>query len=97
MALALPLAAAAYAFLWRYEGFLDRAAPVVVPLSLLPLSIDWLVDVLGWWSNTHVSRFVTGAAFGLVGGLYLAKGVVGLSKRKQTSVEDEAVEQGVAP
>jgi hypothetical protein len=32
----------------------------------MPLAIDWALGFFGFWSNTHVSRFTTGALLGAV-------------------------------
>lgn len=47
----------------------------LVLLAGLPAGIDWLGDVIGFWTNTPVSRTVTGAFFGLVAGYVLAEGI----------------------
>ena len=55
---------------------LVRAARSVQPAWLLaaavPTALDWALGALGVWANTPASRGLTGAVFGLVGGVVLA-------------------------
>ncbi len=72
---AMPVAVLAFAWFGAGRPVLDRYAPCVLAASLLPLSIDWLGDVLGWWANTPASRTITGGLFGLAAGHYLMQAV----------------------
>ena len=45
------------------------------------LAIDFGLGLLGFWNNTHGSRFITGALFGSVGLLYVMPALVELSYR----------------
>ncbi|ARA91853.1 MAG: DUF2085 domain-containing protein [Bacteroidetes bacterium] len=72
---AMPVAVLAFAWFGAGRPVLDRYAPYVLAASLLPLSIDWLGDVLGWWTNTPASRTITGGLFGLAAGYYLMQAV----------------------
>ncbi len=45
----------------------------IIPLALVPTSLDWLLGVLGVWPNTPLSRLATGGLLGLVAGYYLAR------------------------
>lgn len=47
-------------------------------LSLLPMAVDWTGDVLGLFTNTPLSRTLTGFAFGFVAAYLLARGLAGL-------------------
>ncbi len=52
---------------------LVRARPLsVLGVSLVPLSIDWVLGALHLWANTPVSRTLTGAVFGVAAGALLA-------------------------
>ena len=85
----LPLAALAFLALSRWDGRISRAARWLVPASLVPPGADWLGDVLGLWTNTPLSRFLTGAVFGLVAGYFLARAL------SELFVERRAVETSV--
>lgn len=49
-------------------------------LAIMPLAIDWALGFFGVWSNTHVSRFATGALLGAVSVFYVMPGLVDLSR-----------------
>jgi hypothetical protein len=46
-----------------------------VLLGLVPLGADWLLPSAGLWTNTPWSRFLTGAAFGIMISSLLIPGV----------------------
>ena len=75
---ALPLATLLFLALQPWQETLWRTARWIIPLSLLPLGIDWLLDVSGWWTNTPLSRLLTGAIFGVASGFYLTRAIVEL-------------------
>lgn len=52
-------------------------------LAALPLSIDFSVEFFGLWSNTHFSRFATGALLGAVAVFYVLPGLLELSLRQR--------------
>ncbi len=74
----LPLAALAFLALQRWDARISRAARFLVPAAVAVPGADWLADVLGLWTNTPASRFVTGGVFGLVAGYFLARAFVEL-------------------
>lgn len=76
--LALAATAAMYPLARIVERPLGRHAGLVILVGVLVPGMDWAVDVLGFWSNTPVSRLMTGAVFGIVAGYYFAGGMVGL-------------------
>ncbi len=43
---------------------LRRLGPAALALLLLPMALDVALDLLGWWSNTPVSRAATGLCAG---------------------------------
>ncbi len=49
-------------------------------LAVMPLAIDWALGFFGVWSNTHVSRFATGALVGAMSVFYVMPGLVDLSR-----------------
>lgn len=48
-------------------------------LAALPLAIDFALTYFGIWSNTQLSRFLTGALLGSVAVFYIMPGLVELS------------------
>ncbi len=52
----------------------------IVILSLLPLALDWGLEALYIWVNTAPSRFVTGAIFGTVAGILVARAMAWRTK-----------------
>lgn len=61
-------------FARRFETRLTQHAGFVLGLSLLPAAVDWSLGVTGLWANTPATRSLTGALFGSVAGVYLARG-----------------------
>ena len=68
--------------------------PLIVPLSrtftpprkwlilaALPLAVDFGVNFLGIWTNTHSSRFLTGFVLGSVAVFYVVPGMMDLALR----------------
>lgn len=47
-------------------------------IAALPLGIDFGLNFLGIWNNTHSSRFVTGALLGAVAVIYVMPGLLEL-------------------
>jgi uncharacterized membrane protein len=74
-------------FVRRSEASLSRHAGLVLGLSLLPAAVDWGLGVTGLWANTPATRTLSGALFGIVAGVYLARVVA----RMGPSTDPEAV------
>ena len=55
------------------RGWSGRNARVFVIASLAPLALDWGLEVLDIWHNSAGSRFLTGAIFGVVAGVLVAR------------------------
>ncbi len=53
---------------WR-----GRNARAFMIASLIPLALDWGLGVLHVWHNTPGSRFLTGALFGIMAGILVAR------------------------
>ena len=53
---------------WRGSG-----SAFLVVLSLTPMSVDWVLDVIGLIVNTPASRMITGAVFGLFASLLVVR------------------------
>lgn len=81
-----------------YSGFLlgTMAYPLVRSLrqtetparkwlfvAATPLAVDFSLEFLGIWSNTHFSRFITGALLGSVAVFYVLPGLLELSLRER--------------
>ncbi|MDX1740203.1 MAG: DUF2085 domain-containing protein, partial [Rhodothermales bacterium] len=60
----------------RWDHLVAPRPGTVLALSLIPLGVDWTGDALGFWTNTMLSRLLTGAVFGLTAGYVLARVVV---------------------
>ena len=69
----LPLAILGFLALARWDAVLWKHSRSIIPLALVPTSLDWLLGVLGVWPNTPLSRLATGVLLGLVAGYYLAR------------------------
>jgi uncharacterized membrane protein len=66
-------------------------APWFLGAILVPLGVDWLGPVLGWWSNTPLSRGITGALVGLgAGALIVAALANGVSTGTSPAEKEEA-------
>ena len=50
-------------------------------LAALPLAIDFAVNFVGYWQNTHTSRLLTGAFLGGAVVFYVMPGIIDLSLR----------------
>ncbi len=56
--------------------------------AAIPAVVDWSGDVLGIWTNTPVSRMITGGILGLFAGYFLVAAIVDafvVRKRSRTS------------
>ena len=53
---------------------------LVLGLAVAPLGVDWALGFFGLWSNTPASQAATGAVFGVVAGLLLARGLAGTQR-----------------
>jgi uncharacterized membrane protein len=69
---ALPLGAMLLPAVGSTMSRFHRWTPVLIFIALTPMGVDWAVDYFTTISNTTVSRFATGAAFGLVAGMLFA-------------------------
>lgn len=61
-------------------------------LSLVPVSIDFLLGVFGIWENTHWSRFVTGMILGIACAVFIIPATVELAQLllRKTAVKKAA-------
>lgn len=49
-------------------------------VALMPTALDFALDFLGVWQNTHLSRSITGALLGAVAAFYVVPGLLDLSR-----------------
>jgi uncharacterized membrane protein len=68
----------AFPSLRRWDDALDKHAALVLGAAATPMTLDWALHAVGWWTKTPVSRWGTGALFGMVAGYFLARAVVNL-------------------
>ncbi len=55
------------------RGWANRYGRILIVASLVPLTLDWGLGIVGIWANTAESRFITGAIFGVVAGILVAR------------------------
>ncbi|HEY0006662.1 MAG TPA: DUF2085 domain-containing protein [Pyrinomonadaceae bacterium] len=60
---------------------LETPARLWLFVAIMPLAIDWTLGVLNIWSNTHLSRFITGAFFSAVCAFFVVPGLLDLSRQ----------------
>lgn len=85
---ALPLAAIAFPLVRRWDAHLNRRAAVLLTLSIIVPGVDWLGGMMDLWTNTPLSRLLTGGIFGLVAGYFLTR-ALSEALRKNTHIESE--------
>ena len=88
------LAVLGFLVLARWSKSFGRHAPKLLLLSLVPLTIDWLLGVMDIWYNTPASRGITGAVFGLVAGYYFAQACTQLFTPAPVLKKDHATVSG---
>ena len=59
-------------------------------VAAAPLAVDFSLEFLGIWNNTHSSRFVTGALLGSVAVFYVLPGLLELSLRDRNRSQPSA-------
>lgn len=58
----------------------DAPARKWLLLALVPMALDFVLDFLGIWRNTHLTRSLTGALVGAVVAFYVVPGLLDLSR-----------------
>jgi uncharacterized membrane protein len=58
----------------------DAPARKWLLLGLAPTALDFALDLLGFWKNTHLTRSATGALAGAVVAFYVVPGLIDLSR-----------------
>jgi uncharacterized membrane protein len=66
--------------LWRDVDEIEAIPRVWLFLSLIPITIDWSLTVFGFWENTQLSRFVTGAILGAACATYIVPALVEITR-----------------
>ncbi len=66
--------------LWRHVDEIEAIPRAWLFLSLIPITIDWTLTVFGFWENTHLSRFVTGAILGAACATYIVPALVEITR-----------------
>ena len=81
---ALPAAAVLYGLTKGLRMLKGRRTLTVVLIAGLPAAIDWSGDIFGFWTNTPLSRIITGAIFGLVAGYVIAEGISDIVRERNS-------------
>lgn len=68
---------AAYPFFRRVEN-IEPARRGWLVLAMIPMAIDWTLGFFGVWTNTHWSRFLSGAILGAACAVYLIPALIEL-------------------
>lgn len=66
--------------LWRPLDETEPIARIWLFLSLIPITIDWSLTVLGIWENTHVTRLVTGLILGAACATFIVPALVDIAR-----------------
>lgn len=77
----LPLAVIGFLGLYRWDDLLHPHAKYILLGSLFPPGIDWMGGLMGLWTSTPATRVITGLAFGLTAGYFLARAFVTAMER----------------
>jgi uncharacterized membrane protein len=57
----------------------DTPRVIWLLLSAVPLVVDFSLTYFGFWQNTHLTRFTTGALFGSIAAIFIVPGLIELS------------------
>jgi uncharacterized membrane protein len=71
----------AYPLLRRPLARTDAPPRAWLLLAALPTSLDFLLGVLGFWENTHASRFSTALLLGAASAFFIMPGLADLASR----------------
>lgn len=95
--LALPAAALVFRLAGRWDARLNELAPILLTMAVVVPGVDWLGGLLGIWTNTPLSRMITGAVFGLTAGYFLSRALSQAFMTKDgAAVEDAGAYVGAA-
>lgn len=62
----------------RGKSLISWSPVLLLVMAALPGVVDWSGDVAGLWTNTPISRLITGGWFGLWAGMLLGSAVQGI-------------------
>ncbi len=88
---AMPLAVLAAPALRRCFSLPVAMRRFVLLASLLPPGIDWLAGALDLWHSAPLTRFLTGAVFGLAAGCFLTIALAENAQAREHITTDEQV------
>ena len=66
--------------LWRRIDEIEPLPRFWLFLSLVPISIDWSLNIFGIWENTHLSRFITGLLLGFACSTFIVPAIVEITR-----------------
>jgi uncharacterized membrane protein len=66
--------------LWRPIEKIEPIRRFWLFLSLVPVTIDWSLTMVGIWENTHVSRFLTGMILGAACATFIVPALVEITR-----------------
>jgi uncharacterized membrane protein len=69
----------------RWDKSLMRLASYLLLGAVLIPGTDWLLNVLGVWTNTPASRFITGGIFGVTAGYFFARALANVRRRQASN------------
>ena len=69
----LVIGSLAVGFFRRSDGHFGRRLRLILLLSILPMFVDWGIEMLGVWTSTPFSRLAAGLVFGVVAGYAFAR------------------------
>ncbi len=66
--------------LWRRIDEIEPLPRFWLFLSLIPISVDWSLTIIGIWENTHLSRFITGLILGFACSTFIVPAIVEITR-----------------
>ena len=89
----LPGAALLFGLFRGAWPFTIRSAPWFLGAAIVPAVIDWGGDVLGFWSNTPISRMLTGGLMGLAACYFLVAAIHDMFRQRQRRMSVQKTRQ----
>jgi len=72
----LPIAALVFGLSGGFWSIKRNTGFWILAISALPALMDWSGDMIGLWTNTPVSRVITGSIFGITAGYFFTQALV---------------------
>jgi len=89
--LGFPAAALIFGAVRGQWPFTPKTAPIFITLAVMPAFLDWGGGIIGVWTNTPVSRVITGLIMGTAAGYFLTAAIadsfIGKENRKRAHDE----------